>query len=568
MKKLLAVILAVTMLMSMAVVASAENTFATPVELGLYVGGWGADKTVSVAGPGTYTLSWEGSAKSYDWLIVKNTAGENEPTSIPEGTVISITELKIDDTAYTFDGGKATFDFTVGSEGKIEIKPYLTPNFGGADHIDSNPMNAAKVEVTFSVVAPVVPEEPEEPAFDPILTVFESETGDTMSGTDAYIDPWGSFAEGPFWGSDHDAFPGASIDDIKEYAKMGGVKFSIQFTCNGFATWSGNNGPIARFNAWDEGSYDVPFSVQTDSDGKYIGTVKLDDVVAKYVSATGDETLDGIYNFTVQLWSNEFKLYKAWFEMPAPAVDTEVTHEDVYKALENSVGTLDGVSGDLQLKSISTVNTGESIVLHFIGTSDGDFRYWISQGAWVSRSDITTVTDREFDVLVEIVATGDGADSVQFKGPGGGALNNLTLTHIGVFYGTMDEYDEAYAAKKAELEAAANSSKKDGRFGAYVIMGDEYHAQIGQGIIITTEHVFDENNTCLYCGHHVEPAEDEIIVEVTDPVEPSTDEEEDVTVDVEEPAEEPAVEENPKTGLALAVVPMLVAALAVVITKR
>ncbi|MBQ8624006.1 MAG: hypothetical protein IJ424_06530 [Oscillospiraceae bacterium] len=60
-----------------------------------------------------------------------------------------------------------------------------------------------------------------------------------------------------------------------------------------------------------------------------------------------------------------------------------------------------------------------------------------------------------------------------------------------------------------------------------------------------------------------------VVEEVEDPVESSTDEEEDVTVDVEEPAdEEPAVEENPKTGLALAVVPMLVAAAAVVISKR
>lgn len=61
---------------------------------------------------------------------------------------------------------------------------------------------------------------------------------------------------------------------------------------------------------------------------------------------------------------------------------------------------------------------------------------------------------------------------------------------------------------------------------------------------------------------------DAVVEEVEDPVEPSTDEEEDVTVDVEEPAEEPEEEENPKTGLALAVVPMLVAAAAVVASKR
>ena len=59
---------------------------------------------------------------------------------------------------------------------------------------------------------------------------------------------------------------------------------------------------------------------------------------------------------------------------------------------------------------------------------------------------------------------------------------------------------------------------------------------------------------------------DEVIEEVVDPVEPSTEEEEDETVDVT-PDEEPE-EENPKTGLALALVPMMVAAVAVVASKR
>lgn len=46
--------------------------------------------------------------------------------------------------------------------------------------------------------------------------------------------------------------------------------------------------------------------------------------------------------------------------------------------------------------------------------------------------------------------------------------------------------------------------------------------------------------------------------------ESTTEEEEDVTVEAEDVVEE----ENPKTGLALAVVPMLVAGAAVVATKK
>ncbi len=61
-------------------------------------------------------------------------------------------------------------------------------------------------------------------------------------------------------------------------------------------------------------------------------------------------------------------------------------------------------------------------------------------------------------------------------------------------------------------------------------------------------------------------ADDVVIEEVEDPVEPSTEEEEDDTVVA--PEEEPEVDENPKTGLALALVPMMVAAVAVVASKR
>ena len=168
-------------------------------------------------------------------------------------------------------------------------------------------------------------------------------------------------------------------------------------------------------------------------------------------------------------------------------------------------------------------------------------------------------------MLVEVTATGDGANEVQFKGPVGGSLNNLTLTRVGVFFGTMDEYDAAFEAKKAELIEAAKNAK-DGKYSGYLSTGDDYHMVIINSAVITTPHEYDDANVCVYCGHV--GAEDEIIIEVTDPVEPSTDEEEDVTVDVEEPADEPAEEENPKTGLALAIIPMIVAAAAVVISKR
>ena len=402
------------------------------------------------------------------------------------------------------------------------------------------------------------------PTYAEEIVVFENEAGDTMSGSDAYLDPWGSFAEGPFWGSDHDAFPGIDINNIKKYAKQDDVLFKMIFSCTSFATWSGNNGPIARFNAWDEGAYDAPFTVVAQGDNMYLGTVKLSDVAAKYIAVTGDEELAQVVNMAIQPWVGELKLYKAWIEIPEEEI--VISDEEVMNAIEKQVGSLDGVSGGQQVIPLgNVVNTGETVVLHLVGTSDGPFRYWLSQGTWTSKSAITTVEDAEFDILVEVTATGDGANEVQFKGPYGGELNNLTLTRVGVFFGTMDEYDAAFEAKKAELIEAAKKAK-DGKYSGYLSTGDDYHMVIINSAVITTPHEYDDANVCVYCGHV--GAEDEIIIEVTDPVEPSTDEEEDVTVDVEEPADEPAEEENPKTGLALAIIPMIVAAAAVVISKR
>ena len=156
MKKLLAIILALCTVLSLAVPMSASD-FSPAVALGLFAGdtsnGWGACDTVTVSSSGTYTLRYNGGQTALDWIIIKTATGnqENEPTSIPADTLIQITDLKIDGTSYTFDGGKSTFDFYVGVNGTIEIKPFLTPNFGGTDHIDNNPRSASTIEVTFTI---------------------------------------------------------------------------------------------------------------------------------------------------------------------------------------------------------------------------------------------------------------------------------------------------------------------------------------------------------------------------------------------------------------------------------
>ncbi len=97
----------------------------------------------------------------------------------------------------------------------------------------------------------------------------------------------------------------------------------------------------------------------------------------------------------------------------------------------------------------------------------------------------------------------------------------------------------------------------------YIYVNETYHMiLIGNGVI-TTEHVIDANGDCILCLMHIKDMveEGEIIVEVEDPVEPSTEEEEDVIV-------EEAPEEAPATGIALGLAALAASALAVVVSKR
>ncbi len=165
MKKIIALVLALTM----AICAMSVCVFAydAPVTLGLYFGdpdngGWGATDTVEVEKPGVYTLTYEGNAKNLQWVIIKTATGnqETEPTSIPAGTIIRVTELNLDGVVYTFDGGSATYDYAVGANGTIEDQ--LLNIYTGAAHIDNAPATVSKLVLTFAVDPDNIVDEPAE----------------------------------------------------------------------------------------------------------------------------------------------------------------------------------------------------------------------------------------------------------------------------------------------------------------------------------------------------------------------------------------------------------------------
>ena len=113
------------------------------------------------------------------------------------------------------------------------------------------------------------------------------------------------------------------------------------------------------------------------------------------------------------------------------------------------------------------VEKGETITIHIKGTSDGDFRVWLVNGANTD-SDLWLSTDNgfaggEFDYTIELTMNdhdGNGdtsSDGINFKGIAYGTnLDNFTLTYLAivtdgeeVVADTDDAADEAEASDES-----------------------------------------------------------------------------------------------------------------------
>ena len=157
MKKIISLALAAIVVLCLSVSVFAD--YDPAVEIGLFLGnpdngGWSAVDTVTVDKPGTYTLTWEGDVKDLDWILIR-TVEQNANTSIPAGTAIKTTSVKVDGTDLTF-GGSTEFNSKTEFGGVFEVQYFV--HAIGVDNCDNEPETATKVEVTF-VVDPETAEE-------------------------------------------------------------------------------------------------------------------------------------------------------------------------------------------------------------------------------------------------------------------------------------------------------------------------------------------------------------------------------------------------------------------------
>ena len=102
-------------------------------------------------------------------------------------------------------------------------------------------------------------------------------------------------------------------------------------------------------------------------------------------------------------------------------------------------------------------------------------------------------------------------------------------------------------------------------FGYPIQLGNEYHGfLLADGSMITMPHEFNANGFCTVCGYTVlnnsTPATDVTVDVPTEAPETQEDDTEGDDMNVSDEVETPKEDENPKTGLALAVLPMLAAA--------
>lgn len=334
MKKLLAIILAVAMVMSMAVVAYADEAelsgnypkyevlFSKVYETPL-AGDWswcGSDTL------GLNTATFDAAVRTDGALMVMEL-----------GTNTNWWQLQING-LFFYHGGDNNADLGPAAAGVTSFNGatnhYIVmpcdamlakaEELGVTGDIKVSGGNGAGVVEAIYVIAPKAEEEAPE-AID--VTIYENEAGNTFTAdATTYLDPWGGFGicsevNGQNVGN-------ISLPELITYAEMEGAELVITFAGGGI--WGGSKPETeVQFNCWDtEEDLQVKFDITTMPGGLNKGVVKFETLISK-LEALGLTTAD-IRNLGVQVWASEFKLHTVAIHVPAPEVEEEVTRGSGY----------------------------------------------------------------------------------------------------------------------------------------------------------------------------------------------------------------------------------------------
>lgn len=309
MKKLIAIVVAVAILLPIFAVqsfAAADPSKSILIQAGNVYGSLYCGDMVDVSKGGNYTVRISGlnitnTSDSGFFIAVKsgNTSASNSTaTSLPDGTVVTITSAKINGNSVNLKNTPAN---TI-SDGKLDMVCKL--GMWGTNIFNTAiPATVNSIEFSVNIDIPGNTQVTEK-----VITVFDNSNGDNV-GIDS---PWNFFGVGSFWGNNTDL--NISFAEIKELIVNGGATFSYVFS----GTNPGTPKACFNFNLYGNPAQEinVPCDVKDIGNGKYEATVSLDTLVAAWKAAGKSLDDSDVAAFLIQAWASNFKLYSAKFVAP------------------------------------------------------------------------------------------------------------------------------------------------------------------------------------------------------------------------------------------------------------
>ena len=113
--------------------------------------------STEIAGPGKYKVTYTPTTEitSYDWIMIKSAGSTGQSvaaSSIPQGTTIRTTSLKINGSTISFPNDAESVDYIVGTNGQVELKSYFNMNWGGEIFTSKPSETISSIEIEFEIL--------------------------------------------------------------------------------------------------------------------------------------------------------------------------------------------------------------------------------------------------------------------------------------------------------------------------------------------------------------------------------------------------------------------------------
>ncbi len=223
--------------------------------------------------------------------------------------------------------------------------------------------------------------------------------------------------------------------------------------------------------------------------------------------------------------------------------------------------------------STSTVTLGTNGWSDCIG-------WWFGSSSTLNLESITITLDEAATdyTQLQVIYTDDTITSYGFGSWSGTTITvdceDNTIKQIYLQSGTLSTLTFVSVTYVERTSAGSQVEPSTSSATRFIYVDSTYHALIVDGHLISSEHEVDSDGYCTVCKEYIGTEEETTgvtteTVEINEPVEGTDTDIESDDVDVNDTDDEtPAEETNPTTGVVIALIPMAIAGLAVVSSKR